>query len=266
MNQGSLIRERPDALGTEPVGRLLRRACTQTTMSVGVYGIYALTNAWFVFLNSIGAGVLAAVANRLLIAAAGPLALAAYALCTRIGTFATMPQTGIAQGLQVVAGYNAGLGATGRVDRAISLALRTTLLYGAAICLLLLAVAHPLVDAFTTDPALRAHAVTALHLLAPTYLLVGVGPLVASSFQAQGRPGPAYVISAGGIACVRIPVLLVSSRFGAAGVPAGFPVAEAIVAALVLLVRHRRASVGGPVGLPCRAPPAPPRGGQEEEP
>jgi putative MATE family efflux protein len=30
------------------VGRLLWQACSQTTMSVGVYAIYALTNAWFV--------------------------------------------------------------------------------------------------------------------------------------------------------------------------------------------------------------------------
>ena len=36
------------ALGERPVGRLLWHACTQTTIAVGVYGIYALTNAWFV--------------------------------------------------------------------------------------------------------------------------------------------------------------------------------------------------------------------------
>ncbi|MFF4836613.1 MATE family efflux transporter [Streptomyces sp. NPDC001315] len=35
-------------LGTEPVARLLWRSCAQTTAAVGVYGIYALTNAWFV--------------------------------------------------------------------------------------------------------------------------------------------------------------------------------------------------------------------------
>ena len=41
-------RESMEALGSEPVGRLLWHACMQTTMAVGVYGIYALTNAWFV--------------------------------------------------------------------------------------------------------------------------------------------------------------------------------------------------------------------------
>ncbi len=197
------------------------------------------------FLNSIGAGVLAAVADNLLVALGGPVTVAAYALCVRIGTFATMPQTGIAQGLQPVAGYNAGLGHGARVERAISLALRTTLLYGAAATLLLLVFARPLVAVFTSDPALRAQAVSALRLLAPTYLFAGVGPLVAASFQAVGRRGPAYLISAGTILLVRIPMLLALDRFGTSGVLASFPTAEFAVAGLALSVLHRyRASTG----------------------
>lgn len=48
------------ALGTEPLGRLLWHARSQTTLSVGVYGIYALTNAWFVA-RGVGATAMAAV-------------------------------------------------------------------------------------------------------------------------------------------------------------------------------------------------------------
>ncbi|MDX6505137.1 MAG: hypothetical protein QOE29_2262, partial [Gaiellaceae bacterium] len=36
------------ALGTRPIGRLLWQSCSQTTLSVGIFGVYALTNAWFV--------------------------------------------------------------------------------------------------------------------------------------------------------------------------------------------------------------------------
>ncbi|MFD5536623.1 MATE family efflux transporter [Streptomyces sp. NPDC127079] len=35
-------------MAVQPVGRLLWHTCSQTTASVGVYGLYALTNAWFV--------------------------------------------------------------------------------------------------------------------------------------------------------------------------------------------------------------------------
>lgn len=47
-------------LGTRPIGRLLWWTCSQTTLSVGVYGIYALTNAWFVA-RGVGETALAAV-------------------------------------------------------------------------------------------------------------------------------------------------------------------------------------------------------------
>lgn len=48
------------ALAVEPVGRLLWRNCMQTTASVGIYGVYALTNAWFVE-HGVGTAAMAAV-------------------------------------------------------------------------------------------------------------------------------------------------------------------------------------------------------------
>ena len=51
---------RVDRLGTRPIGRLLWESCTHTTLSVGVYGVYALTNAWFVA-RGVGPTALAAV-------------------------------------------------------------------------------------------------------------------------------------------------------------------------------------------------------------
>ncbi|WP_405775416.1 MATE family efflux transporter [Streptomyces sp. NBC_00859] len=65
-------------LGTDPVGRLLWRACTQTTAAVGVYGIYALTNAWFV---GRGAGDTAMAAVNLV----APLLLLLGAVSTTVG-------------------------------------------------------------------------------------------------------------------------------------------------------------------------------------
>ena len=66
------------ALGELPVGRLLWHACTQTTLAVGVYGIYALTNAWFV---ARGVGTTAMAAVNLV----APLLLALGAVSTAVG-------------------------------------------------------------------------------------------------------------------------------------------------------------------------------------
>ncbi len=65
-------------LGTRPVGQLLWWTCSQTTLSVGVYGIYALTNAWFVA-RGVGETALAAV-NLV-----APLLLLLGAVSTTVG-------------------------------------------------------------------------------------------------------------------------------------------------------------------------------------
>jgi putative MATE family efflux protein len=65
-------------LGSRPVGRLLWHTCSQTTLSVGVYGVYALTNAWFVA-RGVGADAMAAV-NL-----AAPVLLVLGAVSTTVG-------------------------------------------------------------------------------------------------------------------------------------------------------------------------------------
>jgi len=65
-------------LGSRPIGRLLWHTCSQTTLSVGVYGIYALTNAWFVA-RGVGADAMAAV-NL-----AAPVLLILGAVSTTVG-------------------------------------------------------------------------------------------------------------------------------------------------------------------------------------
>lgn len=67
------------ALGTSPVGRLLWHNCSQTTLSVGIYGTYALTNAWFVA-QGVGAEAMAAV-NL-----AAPVLLILGAVSTTVGS------------------------------------------------------------------------------------------------------------------------------------------------------------------------------------
>ena len=194
------------------------------------------------FLSGLGGTLLAVLTNTLLVTAGGPLVLSAFALCNRIGTFVLMPQLGIAQGLQPVAGYNAGRGAGVRVRRAITLTLRATVLYGLTVCLVLQLAAGPIVGLFTDEPAVRSAAVGALRVLALAYPCAGVATLVSAYFQALGRPRPSYLISIGAIVAVKVPLLL---GFGSFGVPAlwvAVPVAELVAAAGALLILRRLGS------------------------
>lgn len=66
------------ALGTRPIGRLLWSSSFQSTISVATYGIYALTNAWFV---SRGVGALAFAAVNLV----APVLMVLGAVTTTVG-------------------------------------------------------------------------------------------------------------------------------------------------------------------------------------
>jgi putative MATE family efflux protein len=217
------------------------------------------------FLSGFGATLLSVLANNLLVALGGPVVLSAFALCSRIGTFVMMPQLGIAQGLQPIAGYNAGRGDGERVRRAITLTMRATVLYGTAASLLLLVTAAPLVGLFTGEPAVRRSAAHALVILALGYPFAGVAPLVSAYFQALGRPRPSYLISIGTMLAVRVPMLLALSRFGTPGLLISFPLAELVTAGVAVVVRRRQPLSRRRAPLPDTGrPPGSPRTGNAD--
>jgi Na+-driven multidrug efflux pump len=193
-------------------------------------------------LGGIGLTMVTALANNLLVTVGGTLALSAFALCARIGTFVTMPQIGIAQGLQPIVGYNTGRGLTDRVERAATLTLRATVIYGACVCVALLALADPLTGLFTDDPAVHAQATDALRVLAIGYPFAGIAPLVSARLQAAGQPRYSYWLSAGTIPAVRAPLLLAFSRLGTTGLWISFPTAEFATALLAIIVLRRTAA------------------------
>ena len=204
------------------------------------------------FLAGLGATLLVVLINARLAAnpvVPGAVALAAFAVCSRIQTFVGMPQTGITQGVQPIVGYNHGAGSPGRVDRARTLALRSTVLYGAATGLLVVAAADPLVRLFVSDPATVETATLALRIIAIAFVFTGVAPLVSAYFQAIGRPTPSYLISVGTLLAIKIPLVAILSLWGPVGTWASIPAGESLSALAAMLALGRtstRHSAGEP--------------------
>ncbi|WP_305786278.1 MATE family efflux transporter [Symbioplanes lichenis] len=192
------------------------------------------------FLAGFGATVLAVLVNNVLAATvAGATALAAYAVCARIQTFAAMPQTGISQGLQPVVGYNAGLGRPDRVRRARTLALRATVGYSTIVAVIVAVGAGPLIAVFTDDPAVAPVARDALRIIAIGVACAGVTPLISAYFQSLGRATPAYLLSVGTLLVVKVPLVLAGSAAGVTGIWAGLAAGEVVSAVVALLVLRR---------------------------
>jgi putative MATE family efflux protein len=194
------------------------------------------------FLAGFGATVLAVVVNTTLSATGGATALAAYAVCARIQTFALMPQLGISQGLQPVVGYNAGRGLRARVLRARTLSLRASVIYGGLVTVTIGLLAGPLTAAFIDDPGVAVSARDALPVIAIGLVVAGVAPLVSAYFQSLGRPRPSYLISIGTLLAIKVPLVLGLGQAGRTGVwiaLAAGEIATALTALVILRLRGR---------------------------
>ncbi|MFD6925754.1 MATE family efflux transporter [Streptomyces sp. NPDC059944] len=191
------------------------------------------------FLAGTGFTLLAVLVNSALAATGSATALAAYAVCARLQTFATMPHTGISQALQPIVGYNTGRRLHHRALRARDLALRGSLLYGLLTAAALALTAGPLAGMFLNDADTTATAAQALRVIAIGLTVAGVGPLVASYAQALGRPKPAYLYSLGSLLLIKVPLVVTLSRLGTGGTWAALATGELATAAAALLLLRR---------------------------
>lgn len=195
------------------------------------------------FLAGFGATLLAVLVNTAL-AGIGAAALAAYAVAARVQAFVTMPQVGIAQGVQPLVGYNAGRGLHDRVARTRELALRATVGYGLVVAALVVVFAGPLVAVFLDDPAVAGRAEGALRVLAVGFTAAGVTPLVAAHAQSLGLPRPAWALAVGTLALVKVPLVVVLGRAGADGVWVALAAGEVVSAGCALVVLRRLGRAG----------------------
>ncbi|MFJ8005297.1 MATE family efflux transporter [Streptomyces fagopyri] len=193
------------------------------------------------FLAGAGVTLLAVLVNTTLAASGSATAPAAYAVCARLQTFATMPHTGISQALQPLVGYNTGRGLHHRSLLARDLALRGSLLYGLLTAAALAMLARPLAAMFLEDAAAIATAAQALRVLTVGLAVAGIGPLVSAYAQALGRPAPAYLLTLGTLLLIKVPLIVTLGQLGAGGVWAALASGELATAAVALLfLRHLR--------------------------
>ncbi|MFD3822793.1 MATE family efflux transporter [Streptomyces sp. NPDC058625] len=189
------------------------------------------------FLANIGLIVLV---NDTLAVTGGATALTAYAVCSRLQTFAVMPHTGMSQGLQPFVSHNTGRGPAARVARTRRLALWASLVYGAATAILLTVLAEPLVGIFVSGGETAREARFALRVIALGGIVTGVAPLTAACFQALGRPLPAYIPTVGPLLVLKAPLVVACGHLrGAHGVWSGLAAGEFATAASALLLLHR---------------------------
>ena len=119
------------------------------------------------------------IAIQALVNTMGVSVAAAFAVVNRIDDFAITPEQNIAHAMTALMAQNKGAGKNDRMREGFRCGMILELVYGAAVMLICLGFARPLMSLFVKDEEVIGHGVVYLHLIAVIYIL----PAITNSLQ-----------------------------------------------------------------------------------
>ena len=119
------------------------------------------------------------IAIQALVNTMGVSVAAAFAVVNRIDDFAITPEQNIAHAMTALMAQNKGAGKNDRMREGVRCGMILELVYGAAVMLICLGFARPLMSLFVKDEEVIGHGVVYLHLIAVMYIL----PAITNSLQ-----------------------------------------------------------------------------------
>ena len=119
------------------------------------------------------------IAIQALVNTMGVSVAAAFAVVNRIDDFAITPEQNIAHAMTALMAQNKGAGKNDRMREGFRCGMILELVYGAAVMLICLGFARPLMSLFVKDEEVIGHGVVYLHLIAVMYIL----PSITNSLQ-----------------------------------------------------------------------------------
>jgi MATE family, multidrug efflux pump len=170
----------------------------------------------------------------------GDVSIPVFGIIHRLLRFVIMPIAGIAQGYQPILGYNFGAQNYRNILKTISrgVIISTIIAYTGFIILFLFP--KPLLSIFTSDQELIRYGVFALRLIILALPTEGFQVIGATTFQALGKPVPAFFLSVSHRMLFFVPLMLIlPSLYGASGVWIAFPVSDLLTLLLTIPLLYR---------------------------
>jgi len=177
--------------------------------------------------------LLSIVLNNSLFAQGGEMAVSTYGIISRMMMFANFPVFGITQGFVPILGFNYGAKLFERVNKLLTLSIRSATVIALGIFAIIMIFAPQLVRFFTTDQVLIEKATVGLRLVFLATPLIAINLLGSAYFQAIGKAMPALLLALTKQGFFLIPLLFILPNiFGLNGVWFAFPIAD-VAAAVV---------------------------------
>lgn len=165
--------------------------------------------------------------------------VAAYGVTTRLLGFAFLPQMAIALATQSIIGNNAGAGRHDRARAALWLAMGAAFLWCLAVVLVEIIAGTTLGSWFSDDPAVINAVAEILRPMMLFYAASGPILVLALYFQALGQPGRTAALTlVKPWLLTPLLILVLSFGFGAPGIWLAFPVADAIILMIAVMIGH----------------------------
>ena len=126
------------------------------------------------------------IAIQALVNTMGVSVAAAFAVVNRIDDFAITPEQNIAHEMTALMAQNKGAGKNDRMREGFRCGMILELVYGAAVMLICLGFARPLMSLFVKDEEVIGHGVVYLHLIAVMYILPAITNALQGFFRGIG--------------------------------------------------------------------------------
>jgi len=177
-----------------------------------------------------------------IIAGFGDNALAGYTLAIRIIIFAFLPAWGMSNAVATLVGQNLGAGKPERAERAVWLTSYYNMAFLGTVGVIFVIFARPLVELFTSDPAIVGHGVDCLRTVSYGFLFYALGMVVIQAFNGAGDTVTPTIINLICFWGFQIPfayALAYPLGLGPMGVYIAIAAAESIIAVIGVLVFRR---------------------------
>ena len=126
------------------------------------------------------------IAIQALVNTMGVSVAAAFAVVNRIDDFAITPEQNIAHAMTALMAQNKGAGKNDRMKEGFRCGMILEIVYGAAVMLICLGFARPLMALFVKDEEVIGHGVVYLHLIAVMYILPAITNAIQGFFRGIG--------------------------------------------------------------------------------
>ena len=126
------------------------------------------------------------IAIQALVNIMGVSVAAAFAVVNRIDDFAITPEQNIAHAMTALMAQNKGAGKNDRMKEGFRCGMLLEIVYGAAVMIICLGFARPLMALFVKDEEVIGHGVVYLHLIAVMYILPAITNAIQGFFRGIG--------------------------------------------------------------------------------